>query len=75
MPQVPIIMPQLGESIAEATIVDIKVKPGEQVVADQEINRLRRGKSRARGSQPSGISVMAAPCSSIASASGTCSAG
>ena len=28
MPQVPIIMPQLGESIAEATIVDIKVKPG-----------------------------------------------
>ena len=25
MPQVPIIMPQLGESIAEATIVDIKV--------------------------------------------------
>ena len=37
MPQVPIIMPQLGESIAEATIVDIKVKPGDQVVADQEI--------------------------------------
>jgi pyruvate/2-oxoglutarate dehydrogenase complex dihydrolipoamide acyltransferase (E2) component len=37
MPQVPIIMPQLGESIAEATVVDIKVKPGDQVVADQEI--------------------------------------
>src|SRR5882762_3219908 len=37
MPQVPIIMPQLGESIAEATIVDIKVKPGDEVVADQEI--------------------------------------
>src|SRR5437588_2507915 len=37
MPQVPIIMPQLGESIAEATIVDIKVKPGDDVVADQEI--------------------------------------
>ena len=30
MPQVPIIMPQLGESIAEATIVDIKVKPGDR---------------------------------------------
>jgi pyruvate/2-oxoglutarate dehydrogenase complex dihydrolipoamide acyltransferase (E2) component len=30
-------MPQLGESIAEATIVDIKVKPSEQVAADQEI--------------------------------------
>jgi pyruvate/2-oxoglutarate dehydrogenase complex dihydrolipoamide acyltransferase (E2) component len=37
MPQVPIIMPQLGESIAEATIVDIKVKPGDNVVDDQEI--------------------------------------
>src|SRR2546422_4253927 len=37
MPQVPIIMPQLGESIAEATIVDVKVKPGDEVVADQEI--------------------------------------
>src|SRR3977135_2134914 len=37
MPQVPIIMPQLGESIAEATIVDIKVKPGDEVGVDQEI--------------------------------------
>ena len=37
MPQVPIIMPQLGESIAEATIVDIKVKSGDQVLDDQEI--------------------------------------
>src|SRR5437762_2849425 len=37
MPQVPIIMPQLGESIAEATIVDIKVKPGEEVAVDEEI--------------------------------------
>ena len=37
MPQVPILMPQLGESIAEATIVDIKVKGGDEVVADQEI--------------------------------------
>ena len=37
MPQVPIIMPQLGESIAEATIVDIKAKTGDEVVDDQEI--------------------------------------
>ncbi len=37
MPQVPIIMPQLGESIAEATIVDIKVNPGDDVADDQEI--------------------------------------
>src|SRR5262249_43342236 len=37
MPQLPIIMTQLGESIAEATIVDIKVKPGDEVADDQEI--------------------------------------
>src|SRR5947199_9303167 len=37
MPQVPIIMPQLGESIAEATIVVVKIKPGDDVVDDQEI--------------------------------------
>ena len=37
MPQVPITMPQLGESMAEATIVSIKVKAGERVEADQEI--------------------------------------
>lgn len=30
-------MPQLGESIAEATIVEVKVKPGDEVAADQEI--------------------------------------
>jgi len=30
-------MPQLGESIAEATIVDIKVKSGDEVATDQEI--------------------------------------
>src|SRR5258708_38885385 len=37
MPQVPIIMPQLGESIAEATVIDIKVKPGDEIADDQEI--------------------------------------
>jgi len=30
-------MPQLGESIAEAMIVEIKIKPGDDVVDDQEI--------------------------------------
>jgi pyruvate/2-oxoglutarate dehydrogenase complex dihydrolipoamide acyltransferase (E2) component len=45
MPQVPIIMPQLGESIAEATIVDVKVKPGEEVVADQEIIEVETNKA------------------------------
>ncbi|HEU0274669.1 MAG TPA: 2-oxo acid dehydrogenase subunit E2 [Candidatus Udaeobacter sp.] len=45
MPQVPIIMPQLGESIAEATIVDIKVKPGDDVVDDQEIMDVETNKA------------------------------
>src|SRR5215471_16797039 len=45
MPQVPIIMPQLGESIAEATIVDIKVKPGEKVADDQEIMDVETNKA------------------------------
>ncbi len=45
MPQVPIIMPQLGESIAEATIVDIKVKPGDEVVDDQEIIEVETNKA------------------------------
>src|SRR4030095_16161090 len=45
MPQVPIIMPQLGESIAEATIVSIKLKPGEKVVADQEIMEVETNKA------------------------------
>jgi pyruvate/2-oxoglutarate dehydrogenase complex dihydrolipoamide acyltransferase (E2) component len=45
MPKVPIIMPQLGESIAEATIVDVKVKPGDEVVADQEIIEVETNKA------------------------------
>jgi pyruvate/2-oxoglutarate dehydrogenase complex dihydrolipoamide acyltransferase (E2) component len=45
MPQVPITMPQLGESMAEATIVSIKVKPGEKVCADQEIIEVETDKA------------------------------
>src|SRR5471030_942713 len=45
MPQVPITMPQLGESMAEATIVAIKVKPGEKVVADQEVIEVETNKA------------------------------
>src|ERR1700736_3772541 len=45
MPQVPIIMPQLGESMAEATIVSIKVKPGDHVSADQEIIEVETDKA------------------------------
>src|SRR3954469_23455581 len=45
MPQVPITMPQLGESMAEATIVSIKVQPGEKVASDQEIIEVETDKA------------------------------
>jgi pyruvate/2-oxoglutarate dehydrogenase complex dihydrolipoamide acyltransferase (E2) component len=45
MPQVPITMPQLGESMAEATIVAIKVQPGDKVAADQEIIEVETDKA------------------------------
>ena len=37
MPRVPIHMAQLGESMAEATVVEIKIAPGDTISADQEI--------------------------------------
>ncbi len=37
MTPIPIVIPQLGESIAEATIVGLKIAVGDNVVADQEI--------------------------------------
>ena len=45
MPHVPIIMPQLGESIAEATIVSLLVKPGDTVEADQDILEVETNKA------------------------------
>ncbi len=45
MPKVPITMPQLGESMAEATIVSIKVKQGDKVSADQEIIEVETDKA------------------------------
>lgn len=43
--RVPIIMPQLGESIAEATIVSIAVGVGDHVEADQEIIEVETNKA------------------------------
>ncbi len=45
MPSIPIIMPQLGESIAEATVVNLLVKPGEQVETDQDIIEVETSKA------------------------------
>ncbi|MBR5888531.1 MAG: 2-oxo acid dehydrogenase subunit E2 [Akkermansia sp.] len=45
MPNVPILMPQLGESIAEATIMQVLVKPGDTVQADQEVFEVETNKA------------------------------
>ena len=45
MPQIPIIMPQLGESIAEATIVNWLVKEGAWVEADQDVVEVETNKA------------------------------
>ena len=45
MPTVPILMPQLGESIAEATVVRLGVAPGDAVRADQEIIEVETNKA------------------------------
>src|SRR6516165_1008742 len=45
MPKVPIIMPQLGESIAEATVVQLSVKVGDHVATDQEVIEVETNKA------------------------------
>jgi pyruvate/2-oxoglutarate dehydrogenase complex dihydrolipoamide acyltransferase (E2) component len=45
MPQVPIIMPQLGESIAEATVINLLVKEGDRVEADQDVIEVETNKA------------------------------
>ena len=45
MPEIPIIMPQLGESIAEATIVSLAVQPGDQVETDQDVMEVETNKA------------------------------
>ncbi|MEO6184237.1 MAG: biotin/lipoyl-containing protein, partial [Verrucomicrobiota bacterium] len=45
MPQIPIIMPQLGESIAEATIINFLVKVGDKVAADQDVIEVETNKA------------------------------
>ena len=45
MPKVPIIMPQLGESVAEATIIRFTAEVGESVTSDQEIIEVETSKA------------------------------
>ncbi len=52
MPSVPIIMPQLGESIAEATVVSFLVKPGDQVQVDQDVIEVETNKATMNVASP-----------------------
>lgn len=45
MPSIPILMPQLGESIAEATIVRVLIQPGADVVEGQDIFEVETSKA------------------------------
>jgi pyruvate/2-oxoglutarate dehydrogenase complex dihydrolipoamide acyltransferase (E2) component len=45
MPRIPIIMPQLGESIAEATIVRIPFALGDDIESDQEVIEVETNKA------------------------------
>lgn len=56
MPHIPIIMPQLGESIAEAAIVNFLVKPGDAVDADQNLIEVETDKA---------TMTVASPCKGI----------
>jgi pyruvate/2-oxoglutarate dehydrogenase complex dihydrolipoamide acyltransferase (E2) component len=52
MPSIPIIMPQLGESIAEATIVNFLVNVGDQVAADQDVIEVETNKATMNVTSP-----------------------
>jgi len=52
--KIPIIMPQLGESIAEATINSFLVKPGDTVAVDQDLVEVETNKA---------TMTVASPCS------------
>ncbi|MDW8307806.1 MAG: 2-oxo acid dehydrogenase subunit E2 [Verrucomicrobiales bacterium] len=52
MPAIPILMPQLGESIAEATIVSFLVQPGDLVEADQDIIEVETNKATMNVTSP-----------------------
>lgn len=45
MPEIPILMPQLGESIAEATIIRLNIAKGDTVKADQEVIEVETNKA------------------------------
>ena len=58
MPRLPIHMPQLGESIAEATVTEIKIAPGDEISVDQIIFEVDTDKASMEVTTPCGGSVM-----------------
>src|SRR5687768_4661621 len=52
MPQIPLIMPQLGESIAEATVVKVLVRIGDLVAADQDVMEVETNKATMNVASP-----------------------
>ncbi len=58
MPQIPIIMPQLGESIAEAAIVNFLVPPGAVVAAGQDLIEVETNKATMTVTSPCAGSVV-----------------
>ena len=52
MPSIPIIMPQLGESIAEANIINFLVQPGDTVEADQDLIEVETNKANMNVTSP-----------------------
>jgi pyruvate/2-oxoglutarate dehydrogenase complex dihydrolipoamide acyltransferase (E2) component len=54
MPSIPIIMPQLGESIAEAKVINFLVQPGSPVKADQDLIEVETNKASMAVTSPCG---------------------
>jgi pyruvate/2-oxoglutarate dehydrogenase complex dihydrolipoamide acyltransferase (E2) component len=52
MQQIPFIMPQLGEAIAEATIISFLAQPGDTVEADQDVVEVETNKATMNVSSP-----------------------
>jgi pyruvate/2-oxoglutarate dehydrogenase complex dihydrolipoamide acyltransferase (E2) component len=52
MPSIPIIMPQLGESIAEATVVNLLVPVGDQVQTGQDLLEVETSKATMNVASP-----------------------
>ena len=55
-------MPQLGESIAEASIVNFLVKPGDHVEADQDLIEVETDKATMTVASPCKGKIEKLPC-------------